>query len=647
MKQFIFIFSLVIFFNTAILQAQNYKTHRVESGETIESIAKQYNVTPFDIYTINPDAKKELNVNTVLIIPNSKVETTQTTTKTVKELKGFQEHKVKRKETLYSLSKKYNVEQDDIKKHNTFLYANNLRKGDRIKIPQYQIKTIVEQVETTKNYTVLPKEGKWRIAYKFGITIAELDALNPNAGEVLQVGQIIKVPNLEVNAIKEIDEAYSYYTVLPKEGFYRLKLKLGFDQEQLEALNPGLKESGLKEGMVIKTPYSREVVNTTNETINTNLENGNNPSNISENLSNFDAKRIAVLLPFRLNRVSVDSIIDAKKQIERDPYLSTSLDFYSGVLFAADSLKKLGISLKLEAYDTKNELSQTTTLLNTKNLENAHAVIGPLMPKNFERVASYLSASKVPVISPNLKDLKASENIFQTMPSSNLLKEKMINFIKSDSTKNNVVIIADAKHAAISNELKREFTTASQVYSRKDKSGKDSYYILESDIIGKIKSGKNIVFLETDNYTFVSNVTSILNAINSNKNQEVVLITTNMNKAFENDEISNYHLSNLKFHFPTVSKTYNENQDKGFSKKYKSVYGDTPSKTAVRGFDITMDVVLRLAAASNLYNSVNQFPLTEYVENKFAYKKHDFAGYYNDSVYVVKYEDLKIVEAKQ
>ncbi|WP_241492535.1 muramidase family protein [Lacinutrix himadriensis] len=220
MKNLIYIFSFVLLFSCATtIQAQNYKTHKVRSGETIEGIAKQYHVTPYDIYALNPDAKKELKNNAVLIIPNSKIATPQTTTTTVKEFVNFKEHKVKRKETLYSLSKKYNVAQDEIKKHNPSLYSENLRKGDRIKIPVYKTKTVVETVKTTKDYTVLAKEGKWRIAYKFGITVNELEALNPNMGATLDVGQVIQVPILETAEVKEIDERYSYYLYCQKKVF--------------------------------------------------------------------------------------------------------------------------------------------------------------------------------------------------------------------------------------------------------------------------------------------------------------------------------------------------------------------------------------------------------------------------------------------
>ncbi|MCB0389475.1 MAG: peptidoglycan-binding protein, partial [Winogradskyella sp.] len=134
--------------------------------------------------------------------------------------------------------------------------------------------------------------------------------------------------------------------------------------------------------------------------------------------------------------------------------------------------------------------------------------------------------------------------------------------------------------------------------------------------------------------------------LNSMKNKErnIVLVTTNMNAAFEDDEVSNYHLSHLDFHFPTISKSYNEDDNNFFVKAYEKRYGITPNKVAVRGFDITMDVVLRLVSSEDLYLSVTEAPLTEYVENKFAYKKKFLGGYYNDTVYLVKYQDLKIVE---
>lgn len=634
MKQFLYLILFFLVFSCgSTSQAQNYKTHKVKQGETIEGIAKTYSVTPFDIYTLNPDAKKGIKLNTVLIIPKSKIPAAPQATIS-KELIGFKEHKVKRKETLYSLSKEYNIEEDDIKKHNPSLYSNNLRKGDRIKIPVFK-KTLVvsEPTSETKDYTVLPKEGKWRIAYKFGITVSELEALNPVMNEVLSVGEVIKVPNIKRAEENKVDDQYSYYKVLPKEGFYRLKLKLGLEQSELETLNPDLKTSGLKEGMVLKIPFNGNLESTTEEMESVDLTNS---------IRNRDNKHIVIMLPFKMHKVNIDSIADTKKQINKDPFLNMSLDFYSGAVIALDSLENLGVNLKVDVYDSKNLLSEVSKVLSENNMDDVDAVIGPFMPKNIERVAAELKNRNIPVISPITKNLNVTENVFQSRPSEDLLYNKITDFVLSDKTIDQIIIVSDSDHTKVSNELKRQFPSAPQVYSKKDKKGNDAYYI-NDEIISKLKPGKNWIFLETTNSGLVSNVTSKLNSL-INKDRQIILATTNMNDAFEDDEVSNYHLSNLQFHFPAIAKTFNEDDNNVFAKEYTKRYGVTPNKVAVRGFDLTMDVVLRLVNYKDLYESVNEAPFTEYVENKFAYKKKLFGGYYNDTVYLVKYEDLKIVE---
>lgn len=634
MKRFVILFLAVIACNYA-LYAQNYQTHKVKKGETIETIAKQYLVTPYAIHQLNPDSKNELRIGSVLIIPKAIVETRETAT-IEKELTGFKEHKVKRKETLYSLSKKYEVEQDEIKKHNPKLYASNLKKGDLIKIPLYRKKIVINKPkEATTRYTVKPKEGKWRIAYKFGITVAELEALNPNMGETLQEGQQINVPNLETQNQKQIDEAYSYYTVLPKEGFYRLKLKLGLEQEQLEKLNPELKESGLKEGMVLKIPHQANPDTTAKTVYATSLESKIKP--------NTQQKHLAVMLPFRLNRVQMDSIQDTKQQIIHDPYLSNALDFYSGMVVAFDSLQKLGISLKVDVHDTQNEKSRVAGILRKGNLDTVDAVIGPLLSENFKLVASGLKDANVPVISPLGKDLELYSNVFQSRPDDKLLQAKVLNYVKNNQNNSHTIVIADAKNSATRDMLKREFPTASLVNSRKNKSGEDQYYVTLADIENALRQGKNTIFMETESAGFVSNVTSILNS-KQNKDTEITLTTTNFNKAFESDEVSNHDLSNLHFTYATIARFNTEEGSNGFVNRYSEAFGETPGKMATRGFDLTMDVVLRLVTSDNLYTSAKDDELTQYVENKFQYKKKLFGGYYNDSVYLVKYQNLQIVE---
>jgi len=141
-----------------------------------------------------------------------------------------------------------------------------------------------------------------------------------------------------------------------------------------------------------------------------------------------------------------------------------------------------------------------------------------------------------------------------------------------------------------------------------------------------------------------SSVISMLNGFIDLKT-EIVLVTLDKNRAFEGKNIDNNNLSNLKFHYPSVNKDYDDSESNSFIRAYREEYGVTPSKYVVRGFDITLDLLMRLASGDNLYEVSGETIETEYIENKFRYNKSLFGGYINEAVYIVKYDNLKIVKA--
>ncbi|WP_339626502.1 LysM peptidoglycan-binding domain-containing protein [uncultured Winogradskyella sp.] len=632
MKNFLTIILIAFAFT---ISAQNYKEHKVKAGETIESIAKQYLVTPFDIYALNPDAKTKFQTNSVLIIPLSKVKN-EAVDEASRELIGYKTHKVKRKETLFGLAKKYSVTEDEIKKANRFLYSENLKKGNKIKIPKYRTVIYKKSYNNTlKTYTVLPQEGKWRIAYKFGITVAELEGLNPLMKAVIQPGETLNVPNIADHQEKPTTDTHDYYEVLPKEGFYRLKVKLGLTQEQLEALNPEIKVVGLKEGMVLKIPAEITSAGTFDNIATTSL---------NTTITNFKIKRIALMLPYRLDKIDTDSIEETKEMIKNNALLSAVLDLHVGVTMALDSAKQLGISTNLKVFDTRYGISTIRDILDENDFSDYDAVIGPIKADCFDRVASALKNDKIPVIAAMTMPKEVYENVFQTIPESKLLRQAMLDFVKADSTKTKVVVIADQGHRSRSELLKKEFPTAKLIYSRKNKKGEDGFYLYPQDLENVFSAGKTIVFLETKSNSLASSVISMLNALSVDKT-EIVLVTLDKNKAFEGKNIDNNDLSNLKFHYASVNKDFDETKSNSFVNSYKKVYGVSPNKYVARGFDITLDLLLRLALKDNLYEAAGNDIETEYVENKFRYNKSLFGGYVNEAVYIVKYDELRIVKA--
>jgi LysM repeat protein len=643
MKQFILLFFLIIGLS---LSAQTLKTHRVERGESIEEIAKIYLVSPYDIYALNPEALEDFKPGLLLKIPNSRVKNDPMLAER-KEVIGYRTHRVKRKETLYSISKDYGVSIDDIKKYNERLYAEQLKKGDRIRIPRY--KTIVSEVtysNTLKKYAVRPKEGKWRVAYKFGITVSELEALNPEMKEVLQPGDLLNVPNIANNEENIYEEGFNYYEVQPKEGFYRLQIKLGLSQQELEALNPELKEGGLKAGMILKVPADVETVLS---------EQTSEKVDLSSGIYNFSEKKLAVLLPFQLQKIDTDSIGETKELMKTDRTLSITLDFHAGVLMALDSARQLGISTKLDVYDTRRQISRVTELTNETDFSTYDAVIGPLTTRNFDRFAAAYQNDSLAVISPFSKPSKLYRNTIQTLPKTDFLANKLIQYIKKDSLIDRIVIIADRSHRAASNELKKQFPTAKQIFSNLNKDEEDAFFIVPQDLETVFVEGRNLVFLETENSAFASNVISMLNGtvyIDEQTDKKldisIELTTTNHYRAFETEAVDNNHLSKLKFTYASVNKYSSSDADSGFIRSYKQRYGVTPSKYAIRGFDLTLDVLLRLAHTEGAFiNSLELSAETEYTENKFGYVEDTFGGFVNQTAYIVRYQDLEIINLEE
>ena len=634
-------FFLAILLTSCSATAQQYKSHTVARGETVESIAEMYNVNADDIIKLNPEARRGIRKNNVLVIPSKSVKISKDVSVT------FKNHKVRRKETLYSISKQYGVTIDDIKKFNAKVAKDGLKKGDRIAIPIYKTKSVevVEVVsgkdeEEIKNetssfemYTVKPKETKWGIAHSYGLTIEELEEINPEIKDGLKIGQEIKLPTFKEQPTIASAEKYAFYDVKPKQTMYALTRKLGVSEAELLALNPALKD-GLKAGMVLKLPVAKtenlEVIGAVIVDRFNFLENAN-----TENVSN-----IVIMLPFKLNEMNMDSVNQTKEKLKNDRLLNYATEFYTGSLMALDSIKQLGFSVNVKILDNQGNKSGTQKAIKNYDFSDVHAVIGPILDSNIEIVASELKSDGIPVISPLSSIEVKHRNVYQSIPAKELLEERMLQFIQNNGQEKNTIIIADNNRASIKAKLQSMLPNSTVFNPEKGN------YIKPAKILPLLKKDEeNWVILETDDLSLIANVTSVLNSYTTSEKRKIVLMTTKRSSNYDdNSNIYNSHLANLNFHYPSIDKP--SSLDNAFVKNYERVYNISPSTIATRGFDITFDVLLRLAYDQDLAKSVRSGAETNYVENKFDYDKKLFGGFYNKGVYIVKYDGLKIVEAK-
>ncbi len=211
---------LLILLSINVFSQEKYLKHTVAKGESFYTISKKYKVSVAAIQEANLQFRNILKPNVVLLIPNAKfkIEIVESS------------HEVMPKETLYGISKKYNISIDAIKKANPNIDLKSLKVGSRIKIidtkpikeletlPTKSIKEEVVLHENTEDentiHEVLPKETKYGISKKYKISIETLEKLNPSIEKELSVGTKLKIsksskstPKIEeVTITKSVEE---------------------------------------------------------------------------------------------------------------------------------------------------------------------------------------------------------------------------------------------------------------------------------------------------------------------------------------------------------------------------------------------------------------------------------------------------------
>lgn len=203
---------VLFFFSVGMFSQENFIKHKISKGENLTVIAKKYGVKAKEISAANPNAPKVLKLNSILLIPSKNNKTTIAKTievATAPNVPGS--HEVLKKETLWGISKKYNVTVDELKKANPSLETEGLKIGQKLAIPsntpvENEKPAITEIVSTDVELyrEVKPKETKYGISKEYGITVAELERQNPSIKGKVPVGYLlkIKVPKEKADAIQ-------------------------------------------------------------------------------------------------------------------------------------------------------------------------------------------------------------------------------------------------------------------------------------------------------------------------------------------------------------------------------------------------------------------------------------------------------------
>jgi len=246
----------------------NYKIK--SKDETAYFIAKQYDITVEELYDYNPGVKR-LKKGISLQIPFWNKQNQTTTTSTGSDQSSAQgekivEHRVASGETLYSLTKRYNVTEAEILHLNPD--AVNLKAGQILRIPQKgeQLTAVAaprSSVSSGKYFEHIIESGEtlWGTTRRYGVSEEELKALNPILNTGFPAGAVIKIPvkDDEIDVVAVVtDDSFEKHEVQRGETLYGISNEYDVSVLDLKKFNPVLDHRNLVAGETILIPDVQE-----------------------------------------------------------------------------------------------------------------------------------------------------------------------------------------------------------------------------------------------------------------------------------------------------------------------------------------------------------------------------------------------------
>lgn len=147
---------------------------------------------------------------------------------------------VKKGDSLWSISKKFGVTVDELKKYNN-LTSNLLNIGQVLKIP-----TKDETIIDTNTYTVKRGDTLYSIANAYNISVNELKNYNNLTSNTLSIGQILKIPTTS-------ETVGNTYVVKRGDSLYSIANAYNISVNELKNYN-NLTSNLLSIGQVLKIP---------------------------------------------------------------------------------------------------------------------------------------------------------------------------------------------------------------------------------------------------------------------------------------------------------------------------------------------------------------------------------------------------------
>ena len=521
--------------------------------------------------------------------------------------KKYYVHTVKSGDTLYSIAKAYEVQENDIRECNPSV-GDGLRIDQTVKIPVPASALIKANAEKKrkKDYIIHKvKAGQtlYAIARDYNISVAQLREDNPSVNpqalavdEALWIRRTAIGSSTEQQAQAEIveytnnlnkatdDDGFDHHVVQHGETIYSLSRRYGITEAEFAKLNDV--SQGLKAGAIIRLPKAKSAEQEeVTEVINTPAQATMNSEITFQKLDDSQDLNIALMLPMNINSKPNASYVE----------------FYQGFLLGLDEIKKSGKgNTKLTVYNTAHDQLKVQQIVSSTMFEGTNLIIGPVYEDELNPVLQYAHKNNVPVVSP-LANISAVQRpaLYQLSPAPEKKYEKIGNLL--DGGRDIYLIYASSNDKEFEQEILKELhgrPYSAYNYSFTDQKSTFTPRNAEARAIESmddiLKGEKPCVFIVLANAE--TDVDRILGTISSSKvaltdrsesSARYVVMGTSRWGRFNNIDHTSYFNNNV-----VMISTYHAKRDskavRDFDSRYIDAYGALPSLYAYRGYDTAM-----------------------------------------------------------
>lgn len=536
--------------------------------------------------------------------------------------KKFYIHKIEKSQSLYAISKLYQVSLEDIYTHNPEV-KSGAKAGQAIKIPfsptptsaVVQVSpnsaTSITPIDTTKFIThkVLKGETTYSLLKKFNLSEKQLQSFNPQLIAGLKEGDLIIIG--EKNKHKPVVHKESVAhkeTAHAKENKQQLFVK--------EKTNPSVVDSSALKPI------------------------------LKEKKSSY---RVALILPFRLENIVNTEMSELAKNQSPFPTVSAlALDFYLGFKNASDSLTEAGFEVNIDTYDIDDKDSLKIVQLTQDNtLKNYDLIFGPLHASSFKTISKKAKEFHVPIVSPITQQNKILyNNVYtsKTNPSQFTLIESLADYCIDSLKKQNANIFLMAAFEKDKREI--QFINAFKKYynERMVSLGKIKDTLSITKDINAVKNNyspttKNVVITFSENEVFIVDFSRQL-AIFADK-KDIVL--AGWQTISEMDNIDQEYLNQLQYTFPHQFNVIDTAAYKSAIQTYQLKQETFPSENFFMGYDVATYYLKQLKEQGpNFIYKLNAFPMDlNYM--RFKYSRPDNAtGFDNRGAFIFRYNNYRL-----